>query len=204
VKDDECSLTDVISAFRAELALEHVDELASVDLDAVDQLLARGGDRTDLQDSKAAIESAASEILGNLLEADAALFENAELEEATGVGAGAVADLTLPSGVIVGFSRDYQIDPDQDRFVECYLDLDALPKRKAATVRKAAFSLGFDQASSSEDERKSGTSPPEALVDFSSRGQSGQMFQDRRVWTIPEFATALVEIEREARGKGRH
>lgn len=197
VKDDECDLSQVISAFRKELALEHVDELASIDLDVVDSLL-RGGDRDQLESVQVELNAFADAIFDRLTGLDPVFFEGAALDPARGIGHGVLATLTCPSGAEVSLSMDYDQEADADRRVDAGLDLSALSQAAQSSLRKLAFSMGFDEENSNEEERLSQTSLPEALIDISAQSEAITQIDGRRVWSIDQFCQAILEIERAA------
>ncbi len=196
VQDDEYAFSDVISAFRKELALERVGELADLDLDVVDDLLRHRGSRAHIEAAQATLISFAEKLFEELTAQQPDIFEGAAFDEAQGLGHGSFVNLVCASGVQVGFSIDYDAESDEGQIIEAGLDLEELAAKRGAAVRKLAFSLGFEEESDEETANEPGF--PVALVNPFKDTRSQGIIDGRRVWSIDEFAKALVQIEREA------
>lgn len=194
VQDSDCNIGEVISAFRNDLALENLDDLASWDMEAVDSLL-QTADRASLELVQAELERFSDSLFRILLsEETAALLEGMEADEVSGLGNGVSFDLSCPSGLSYGLSMEYAVEPAGTRFVEGYLDSSELPAAMRANVLQLALAQGFE--ADEDDETSVDESLPELLIDPNPDASSGRRFEDRRIWTIGEFAQAILALER--------
>lgn len=196
VQDCECELREVITAFRRELALENVDELASWDMEAVETLL-RADDPSTLAAIRSALGAFKDAVSDALTKKDRVLAKSMKMTDPEGLGNSISFDLTTPVGITYGLSLDYTDDPQERQFVEGYLDAQAVPKNRKKNVLKLALSLGFEDA---EDEDSQEVELlPTLLIDPKPGHRSGEFHEERRVWTIDEFADVVLSIERAAR-----
>lgn len=195
VQDCECDLREVITAFRRELALENVDELASWDMEAVETLL-RADDPGTLAAIRSALGAFQDAVSDALTEKDRALAEPMTMTDPDGLGNSISFDLTTPAGISYGLSLDYTDDPQEPQFVEGYLDAGALPKNRKKIVLKLAHSLGFEDVE--KEETPVAELLPTLMIDPEPSGGSGRVHEGRRIWTIDEFAQAVLTIERVA------
>jgi hypothetical protein len=106
LQDKDCNLSEVISAFRRELALENVDELATWDMDAVDFLLrADSADAVGVTHTRlAAFRDALRE---KVIAIDPRIAREMKTDELEGVGDGLSFDIKMASGVSFGISSAY-------------------------------------------------------------------------------------------------
>lgn len=188
----ECSLSEVISAFRKDLSLEHVEELASYDLEAVDTVLRRGGDKASILAGQKAFQTFKSSLMERLCtDPNAAFFEAIESDETVPVGNGISFDLYL-GRLKYGISIDYPEDPVQPFVIDGYLDAQDHPPRIATRLISLASALGFLVEDPSD---------PEELPAFHmmSDGTAVPSDPDQPVWTVADFVAAAMKLEDLAR-----
>jgi len=193
--DSDCDLSDVISAFRKELALENVDELASYDMGAVESFL-RVSDRASFENVRTALETFRT-ALSEKLATDGRDFD---CSKPSGLGDGLSFGLSCTSGLTYGFSLDYELDGDNPPMIDGYLDCSELPRKSASKVRQLALAEGFeDDPESIPDELL-----PGFIVDPDPQASPGKISDNHRVWTISELAQTIVKLENAARSSLRN
>lgn len=196
MQDSDSNLEEVISAFRKELALENVNEIASWDMQAIETLL-RGANRTSFEALRSVLEDFEEAVLAEIIKKSASLSEGAETSGIEGSGNGFSFDLSLASNVSYGFSLDYSNDPTKPRLVLGFMDVSELPVKDGEKLLLEAVSLGLEE--DDDEETPLAERTPTLLIDTALNAAPGQMYKERRVWTVSEFSDVVLTIERAAR-----
>lgn len=122
VQDDNCDISDLISSFRKELALENVDELAGWDMEAVDTFL-QTSDRSSLKDVQITFKKFISNALDEITDRGAEyIVEGMELSDTFGSGNSICSELQCPSGISYNLKMSYSDDEYGVRLVEGFLN----------------------------------------------------------------------------------
>ena len=197
MNDKDTGLEDVISAFRKELSLQNVSEVASWDMQGVETIL-RGADRKSFEAVRTRLKECRDSIEKKISDINPDLFRGFESSDIEGTGNGFSFSFTTASKISYVLSLDHSDDPNSPSFVWACIETSDLPRRIGENVVRAAVALGLQD--NDDEATPLALHNPTLLLDLHPIASSGRSVDGQLIWTLDEFAGAVISIEREVLG----
>lgn len=192
VGDCEYEIMDVVTAFRKELALQKLDELADADMKAVDALLMGTSNKEAMDEDQKELERIQAHIFRRIKAIDPTLDAAAvELGIPVGMNDGLGSISEFPSKMSLVLSKPYG-NLDEEYAAQGWLDCSDMPKTRRGKVLKLAAELGFH-----EDQDEPGL--PGFMINPDPDATLSADAGPDRTWTFDEIAQAIVKLEQAAR-----
>lgn len=201
VEDGEADLSEIVSAFRVELALENVDELSTADLEAVNLLLENPRSRENVETTRQFLQEFAVAFKKALLKYDLPILLDDDANDLAidGYGDGVFTSLVLSSGANFDLDMTYLAEPDAVTTITAMYNLTDVDAAQAKRIEAAAIQEGFLVDHDEEDGHY-----PLINVDPSVRARKSVREEGgETIWNLKKLVSAVAKIEAAVAKRGR-